>query len=81
MDGKIIDNLVNERGQKVVFGTSIVEIAKVGADANNALFLLTGKGLKTHEVYVMGHMNPATRNLSILDLIAASLDGCSGNLF
>jgi hypothetical protein len=56
--GTIIDNLVDERGWEVVFGTSMIEIMKVGADANSALFLLTGMGLETHEVYAMGYMNP-----------------------
>ena len=40
MDDTIINNLVDERGCKVVFGTSMVEIAKVGVDANNALFFV-----------------------------------------
>ena len=35
-----IDNLVNERGWKVVLGTNMVEITKVSADANNALFFV-----------------------------------------
>ena len=44
-------------------------------------FFLTGMGLETHDVYAMGYMNPTTRNLSILALMAASLDGCSGHYF
>ena len=42
MDGTVINNLVDERGWKVVFGTSVVEITKVCADANNAMFLVNG---------------------------------------
>jgi hypothetical protein len=41
----IIDNLVDERGWKVVFGTSMVEIMKVSADANSALFFVNGDGV------------------------------------
>jgi hypothetical protein len=44
-------------------------------------FLLTGTGLETHDVYVMGYMNPVACNLSILALMAASLDGCNGRCF
>jgi hypothetical protein len=42
MDDTVIDNLVDERGWKIVFGTSVVEIAKVNADANSSLFLVNG---------------------------------------
>jgi hypothetical protein len=45
MDRIVIDNLVDERGWKVVFGTSMVEIAKVGADANSALFFVNMDGI------------------------------------
>jgi hypothetical protein len=45
MDDTVIDNLVDERGWEVVFGTSVVEIAKVCADVNNALFLVNGEGV------------------------------------
>jgi hypothetical protein len=41
----VIDNLVDEMGWKVVFGTSMVEILKVSADTNSAMFLVNG-----HEV-------------------------------
>ena len=41
----IIDDLVDERGWKVVFGTSMVEIAKVCANMNNALFFVNGDGV------------------------------------
>jgi hypothetical protein len=54
MDDTVIDNLVDERGWEVVFGTSMDEIMKVGVDMNNSLFLLMGTGLETHEVYTMG---------------------------
>jgi hypothetical protein len=42
MVGTVIDGLVDERGWKFVFGTGVVEIAKVGADVNNALFFVNG---------------------------------------
>ena len=42
MASTIIDDLINERHWEVVFGTCIVEIAKVGADANRALFFIDG---------------------------------------
>ena len=47
--GAIVDNLIDERRWEVVFGTCIVEIAKVSANANGACFLSTGTGLETHE--------------------------------
>jgi hypothetical protein len=43
--GTIIENLVDERGWKVVFGTTMVEIVKVGVDANNALFFVNRDGV------------------------------------
>jgi hypothetical protein len=36
------DDLVEKRGWKVDFGTSVVEIVKVCADANSALFIVNG---------------------------------------
>jgi hypothetical protein len=41
----VIDNLVDERGWKVVLGTSMVEIVKFSADANSALFFVKGDGI------------------------------------
>jgi hypothetical protein len=41
----VIDNLVDERNWKVVFGTNMVEIMKVGADMNNTLFFVNGDGV------------------------------------
>jgi hypothetical protein len=38
----LIDNLVDERFWKVVFGTSLVDIVKVGADVNSSLFFVNG---------------------------------------
>ena len=38
--GTIIDYLVNERGWEVIFGTSMVEIVKVCANTNSALFFV-----------------------------------------
>jgi hypothetical protein len=40
MVSTIIDNLVDERGWKVVFGTSMVEIAKVSENVSSSLFLV-----------------------------------------
>jgi hypothetical protein len=40
MDGTIINDLVDERGWEVVFGTSVVDIAKFYADANSFLFFV-----------------------------------------
>jgi hypothetical protein len=44
MSSTIIDYLVDERGWEVVFGTSVVEVVKVGADANSPLFFVKGEG-------------------------------------
>jgi hypothetical protein len=38
-----IDNLVNERCWKVVFGKRMIEIAKFGVDANSSLFFVNGE--------------------------------------
>ena len=40
--GAVVDNLIDERHWKVVFGTCIIEIAKVCANANSALFFVDG---------------------------------------
>jgi len=40
MVGTIIDNLVNERGWKVVFGICMVDIMKFGANTNSAMFFV-----------------------------------------
>jgi hypothetical protein len=40
--GTIVDNLINERRWKVVLGTSVVEIAKVGANTDRSLFFVDG---------------------------------------
>jgi hypothetical protein len=40
--GAIVDNLIDERRWEVIFGTCIVEIAKVGTDMNRALFFVDG---------------------------------------
>jgi hypothetical protein len=45
MSDTLIDNLVDESGWEVVFGTSMVEIAKVSANANSALFFVNGDGV------------------------------------
>ena len=38
----VVDNLVDERRWEVVFWTCVIEIAKVGANANGALFFVDG---------------------------------------
>jgi hypothetical protein len=40
-----IDNLVNERGREIVFGTSMIEITKVSANVNSALFCVNRDGV------------------------------------
>jgi hypothetical protein len=40
--GTVIDNLIDERRWEVVFGTCIINIEKVGANANGALFFVDG---------------------------------------
>ena len=40
--GAVIDNFIDERHWKVVFGTCVIEIAKFCADADSALFLVNG---------------------------------------
>jgi hypothetical protein len=38
----VIDNLMDERHWKVVFGTCVIEIVKVYANADSALFFVNG---------------------------------------
>jgi hypothetical protein len=38
----IIDNLIDERHWEVVLGTCVIEIAKVGANADRSLFFVDG---------------------------------------
>jgi hypothetical protein len=45
MANTIIDYLVDEEGWEVVFGTSMVEVAKVCADTNSSLFFVNGEGV------------------------------------
>jgi hypothetical protein len=40
--GAVVDNLINERRWKVVFGTYVIEIVKVGANMDSALFFVDG---------------------------------------
>ena len=40
--GAVINDLIDEECWKVVFGTCIIEIAKVCADVDSALFLVDG---------------------------------------
>jgi hypothetical protein len=42
MLGIVIDNLVKQRGWKVVLGTSMIKVVKVSEDVNNALFFVNG---------------------------------------
>jgi hypothetical protein len=41
----IIDNLVDEGCWKIVFGTSVIEIAKIRTDMDSALFFVNGDGV------------------------------------
>jgi hypothetical protein len=45
VSGTVIDNLVDERGWKVVLGTRMVQITKVNADTNSALFFVNRDGV------------------------------------
>jgi hypothetical protein len=38
----IVDNLIDERRWEVVLGTCVIEIAKVSADVDRALFFVDG---------------------------------------
>jgi hypothetical protein len=40
--GAVVDNLINERHWKVVLGTCVIEIVKVCAHADSALFFVDG---------------------------------------
>jgi hypothetical protein len=40
--GAVVDNLIDERHWKVVFWTCVIEIVKVYADVNGALFFFNG---------------------------------------
>ena len=40
--GAVVDNLIDERCWKVVFWACVIEIVKVCADANSALFFVYG---------------------------------------
>ena len=42
MAGAVVDNLIDERCWEVVFWTCVIEITKVGANANGALFFVDG---------------------------------------
>ena len=54
MSSTCIDDLVDEWGGEVVFGTCPIKIMKVCENANGTLFLFIGKGLETQVVYAMG---------------------------
>ena len=38
----VVDNLIDERSWKVVFGTCVIEIMKVCANADSAMFFVNG---------------------------------------
>jgi hypothetical protein len=40
--GAVIDNLIDERHWKVVFGTYVIEIVKVSSNADSALIFVDG---------------------------------------
>jgi hypothetical protein len=40
--GAVVDNLIDERRWKVVFGTCVIEITKVCENADSALFFVDG---------------------------------------
>jgi hypothetical protein len=40
--GAVVDNLIDERLWKVVFGTCVIEIAKVCENVDSALFFFDG---------------------------------------
>jgi hypothetical protein len=40
MASVVVDNLVDERRREVVFGTCVIEIVKVGANADRSLFFV-----------------------------------------
>ena len=42
MAGTVVDNLIDERHWKVVFGTCMIEIAKFCANMDSALFFVNG---------------------------------------
>jgi hypothetical protein len=42
VDGTIIDNLIDKGHWKIVFWTCVIEIVKVGENANGALFFVDG---------------------------------------
>jgi hypothetical protein len=42
MASAVVDNLIDERHWKVVFGTCVIEITKVYANADSALFFVDG---------------------------------------
>jgi hypothetical protein len=45
MTGTSVDNLVDEWGWKFVFGTSLIEVMKVGVDPNGSLFFVDRDGV------------------------------------
>jgi hypothetical protein len=42
MASEVVDNLIDERCWKVVFGTCVIEVTKVRAYPDSALFFING---------------------------------------
>jgi hypothetical protein len=73
--GAIINNLIDEGGRKVVFGTSFVDIPIINAYTNCALFLVDRDKIG-NPVYESHRIDKsALRSFSTSSLIAASLRG------
>jgi hypothetical protein len=45
MAGAVIDNLVNERRRKVVFGKSVIEVSKVHTNVDSTLVFVNRDGV------------------------------------
>jgi hypothetical protein len=79
--GAVVDNLIDERRWEVVFGTCIVEIVKVGANANGALFFVDGYRVGNPRRISDGVNESSRAQFVVSALIAAALAGCSGRCF
>ena len=69
MPRTLVNDLVNERCGEVVFGTSLVQVAKVRADTDGALFLKNGNWVG-HPSGVFNGVNET----SLLELIDFGFD-------
>ena len=54
MSSACIDDLVDERGREVVFGTCPIEITEVCVNMNSNLFFIHRNRIRTQVVYAMG---------------------------